>query len=29
MIDALVQQIESRFAELEREMSDPAVIGDR
>jgi peptide chain release factor 1 len=29
MIDALVEQIESRFAELEREMSDPAVIGDR
>jgi peptide chain release factor 1 len=29
MIDALVNQIESRFAELEREMSDPAVIGDR
>jgi peptide chain release factor 1 len=29
MIDALVQQIESRFAELEREMSDPDVIGDR
>jgi peptide chain release factor 1 len=29
MIDALVEQIETRFAELEREMSDPAVIGDR
>jgi peptide chain release factor 1 len=29
MIDALVEQIENRFAELEREMSDPNVIGDR
>jgi peptide chain release factor 1 len=29
MIDALVEQIQQRFAELEREMSDPAVIGDR
>jgi peptide chain release factor 1 len=29
MIDALVEQIESRFGELEREMSDPEVIGDR
>jgi len=29
MIDALVEQIESRFAELEREMSDPEVISDR
>jgi peptide chain release factor 1 len=29
MIDALVEQIEARVAELEREMSDPAVIGDR
>jgi peptide chain release factor 1 len=29
MIDELVKQIETRFAELEREMSDPAVIGDR
>ncbi len=29
MIDRLVEQIESRSAELEREMSDPAVIGDR
>jgi peptide chain release factor 1 len=29
MVDALVEQIEARFAELEREMSDPAVIGDR
>jgi peptide chain release factor 1 len=29
MIDQLVEQIESRFAELERELSDPAVIGDR
>ncbi len=29
MIDQLVQQIEGRFAELEREMSDPAVIADR
>jgi peptide chain release factor 1 len=29
MIDALVEQIETRFAELEREMSDPEVISDR
>jgi peptide chain release factor 1 len=29
MIDDLVQQIEARFAELERQMSDPEVIGDR
>ena len=29
MIDELVEQIEARFAELEQEMSDPAVIGDR
>ncbi|MHB8657262.1 MAG: peptide chain release factor 1 [Solirubrobacteraceae bacterium] len=29
MIDELVQQIESRFAELERDLSDPTVIGDR
>ncbi|HEU4904879.1 MAG TPA: peptide chain release factor 1 [Solirubrobacterales bacterium] len=29
MIDALVEQIETRFGELEREMSDPEVIGDR
>ena len=29
MIDALVEQIESRFSELEGEMSDPVVIGDR
>ncbi|MEK6250330.1 MAG: peptide chain release factor 1 [Actinomycetota bacterium] len=29
MIERLVKQIEARFAELEREMSDPAVIGDR
>jgi len=29
MIDSLVEQIEARFAELEREMSDPAVIADR
>ncbi len=29
MIEQLVEQIESRFAELEREMSDPAVIADR
>ena len=29
MIDELVEQIEARVAELEREMSDPAVIGDR
>jgi peptide chain release factor 1 len=29
VIEALVEQIESRFAELERQMSDPEVIGDR
>jgi peptide chain release factor 1 len=29
MIEQLVEQIESRFAELEALMSDPAVIGDR
>ncbi len=29
MIDSLVEQIEVRFAELEAQMSDPAVIGDR
>ena len=29
MIDALIDQIESRFAELQTELSDPAVIGDR
>jgi peptide chain release factor 1 len=29
MIEQLVEQIEGRFAELEREMSDPEVIGDR
>ena len=29
MVEALVEQIESRFAELEREMSDQAVIADR
>ncbi len=29
MIDRLVGQIEARFGELERELSDPAVIGDR
>ena len=29
MIDALVEQIEARFAELEAQMSDPEVIGDR
>jgi peptide chain release factor 1 len=29
MIDDLVSQIETRFAELERELADPAVIGDR
>jgi peptide chain release factor 1 len=29
VIDQLVEQIESRFADLERQMSDPAVIGDR
>ena len=29
MIESLVEQIETRFAELERQMSDPEVIGDR
>jgi peptide chain release factor 1 len=29
VIDSLVQQIEARFAELEAQMSDPVVIGDR
>jgi len=29
MIDSLVEQIEARFSELESEMSDPEVIGDR
>lgn len=29
MIEKLAEQIEARFAELEREMTDPAVIGDR
>jgi peptide chain release factor 1 len=29
MIDKLVEQIESRFADLSEQMSDPAVIGDR
>ncbi len=29
MIEQLVEQIESRFAELEGQMSDPEVIGDR
>ncbi len=29
MIDELVSQIEARFAELQHELSDPAVIGDR
>jgi peptide chain release factor 1 len=29
MIDELVSQIDSRFAELEQELSDPVVIGDR
>ena len=29
MIDGLVEQIESRFAELSEQMTDPAVIGDR
>ena len=29
MIEQLVEQIEARFAELEREMSDPEVIADR
>jgi peptide chain release factor 1 len=29
MIDELIAQIEARFAELQEELSDPAVIGDR
>ena len=29
VIESLVEQIESRFAELERQMSDPAVIADQ
>ena len=29
VIEKLVEQIEGRFAELERQMSDPEVIGDR
>jgi peptide chain release factor 1 len=29
MMDDLVNQIETRFGELEKELSDPAVIGDR
>jgi len=29
MIQQLVEQIQARFAELEAQMSDPAVIGDR
>jgi peptide chain release factor 1 len=29
VFESLVEQIESRFAELERQMSDPEVIGDR
>jgi peptide chain release factor 1 len=29
VFESLVEQIESRFAELERQMSDPGVIGDR
>jgi peptide chain release factor 1 len=29
MIDELIAQIEARFAELQQELSDPAVIGDR
>jgi peptide chain release factor 1 len=29
MVESLVEQIEARFAELERQMSDPAVIADR
>src|ERR1700754_1646366 len=29
MIEQLVEQIEARFSELEGQMSDPAVIGDR
>jgi peptide chain release factor 1 len=29
LLDQLVEQIETRFADLERQMSDPEVIGDR
>src|SRR5688500_19628796 len=29
MLEQLVEQIETRFADLERQMSDPEVIGDR
>src|ERR687892_97117 len=29
MVDSLVEQIEARFSELEAQMSDPGVIGDR
>src|SRR3954468_11150277 len=29
MIESLVEQIESRFAEVQAQMSDPEVIGDR
>jgi peptide chain release factor 1 len=29
MIESLIEQIEARFAELERQMSDPVVIADR
>ncbi|MSX02148.1 MAG: peptide chain release factor 1, partial [Actinobacteria bacterium] len=29
MIESLVTQIEARFAELSREITDPAVIADR
>ena len=29
MIESLVEQIESRFGELSRQMTDPEVIGDR
>ena len=29
VIDALIEQVEARFSELEREMSDPEVISDR
>jgi peptide chain release factor 1 len=29
VIEKLAEQVEARFAELERQMSDPAVIGDR
>ena len=29
MVEKLVEQIEERFAELERQMADPEVVGDR